>query len=44
MLRGNHEVRSLQKHYSYLKECVIKYGEEYGLKIFELSNRIFDKL
>ena len=44
MMRGNHEVRSLQKHYSYLKECIIKYGEEYGLKIFELTNRIFDRL
>ena len=44
MLRGNHEVRSLQKHYSYYRECIAKYGETYGLKIFELSNRIFDRL
>lgn len=44
MLRGNHEVRNLQKHYSYYNECIRKYGELYGLKIWELTNRLFDKL
>ncbi len=44
MLRGNHEERTTQKHYSYLKECVQKYGEEMGLKVWELTNRIYDQL
>lgn len=44
MLRGNHEVRSLNARYSYKKECIIKYGEAFGLKIWELTNRVFDRL
>ena len=44
MLRGNHEVRTLQTYYTYKRECVTKYGEEYGIKIWELTNKIFDKL
>lgn len=44
LLRGNHEVRLLQSHYTYKRECMIKYGEIMGLKIWELTNRIFDKL
>lgn len=44
MLRGNHEVRSLQSHYTYKRECISKYGEMFGLKVWELTNRIFDKL
>lgn len=44
MLRGNHEVRSLQIFYSYKKECLRKYGETMGEKIWEITNQIFDKL
>lgn len=44
MLRGNHEVRLLQAHYSYKKECVLKYGEILGLKVWELTNKIYDRL
>ncbi|KAJ6217501.1 hypothetical protein RDWZM_008658 [Blomia tropicalis] len=44
LLRGNHEVRTLQTHYTYQRECRSKYGEEFGLKLWELTNRIFDKL
>lgn len=44
MLRGNHEVRNLQAHYTYKKECVMKYGEQMGLKVWELTNRVYDKL
>lgn len=44
MLRGNHEVRSLQAYYTYKRECVLKYNEEFGIKIWELTNKIFDKL
>ena len=44
MLRGNHEVRILQAAYTYKQECCTKYGEDYGLKIWEATNRVFDKL
>lgn len=30
--------------YTYKRECVIKYGEEFGIKIWEVTNQIFDKL
>lgn len=33
LLRGNHEVRSLQMHYTYQAECIFKYGEILGLKV-----------
>ncbi|OTF74141.1 hypothetical protein BLA29_002612, partial [Euroglyphus maynei] len=44
LLRGNHEVRPLQAHYSYRAECLTKYGDEIGGKIWELTNRLFDRL
>ncbi|KAF7491171.1 Serine/threonine-protein phosphatase BSL1 [Sarcoptes scabiei] len=44
MLRGNHEVRPLQAHYSYRMECLNKYGEDFGIKIWDLTNRLFDRL
>lgn len=44
LLRGNHEVRALQTNYTYKKECTSKYGQNFGLKIWELTNRLFDKL
>ncbi|CAG2166359.1 unnamed protein product [Oppiella nova] len=44
MLRGNHEVRDLQIHYSYQRECIRKYGEDFGKKVFEMTNRVFDRL
>lgn len=44
MLRGNHEVRSLQRRYSYRKECLFKYGEEMGEEIWEAMNVMFDRL
>ncbi|KAI2800517.1 hypothetical protein BLOT_011903 [Blomia tropicalis] len=44
MLRGNHEVRDLQIRYSYLDECLQKYGKDYGQKIWEMTNSVFDRL
>ena len=44
LLRGNHEVRSIQRHYSYYQECLFKYGEVIGLKVWHLTNKIFDRL
>ena len=44
MLRGNHEIRAIQSTYSYHRECLSKYGDEVGEKIWQLTNRIFDTL
>ncbi|XP_054159498.1 uncharacterized protein LOC128957716 [Oppia nitens] len=44
MLRGNHEVRELQRHYTYYRECCRKYGDSLGSKVFEMTNRVFDRL
>ncbi|KAJ6222672.1 hypothetical protein RDWZM_001217 [Blomia tropicalis] len=44
LLRGNHETRQLQCHYTYRNECLKKYGNEYGERVWQLTNRIFDLL
>lgn len=44
LLRGNHEVRSVQKTYSYEGELIAKYGKRLGPIFFELSNRVFDRI
>nr|XP_027201910.1 uncharacterized protein LOC113795879 isoform X1 [Dermatophagoides pteronyssinus] len=44
LLRGNHEVRSLQTYYTYKNECLRKYGKIYGEYIWESTNKVFDKL
>jgi hypothetical protein len=44
ILRGNHEVRDLQISYTYKKECVSKYGHTLGPKVWEMTNRVFDRL
>lgn len=44
LLRGNHEVRSLQEKYSYKKECLQKYGSDLGERIWQLTNELFDLL
>ena len=44
LLRGNHEVRNLQEKYSYKRECLQKYGLDIGVKIWQLTNKIFDLL
>ena len=44
LLRGNHEVRQLQMNYTYKTECLTKYGNEFGNKIWDVTNALFDKL
>lgn len=44
LLRGNHEIRSLQEKYSYKRECIMKYGPETGDAIWQLTNELFDLL
>lgn len=44
LLRGNHEIRSIQIKYSFQKELIKKYGQTNGQKIFDLYNNVFDRL
>lgn len=44
LLRGNHEVREIQIKYTYKRECILKYDERIGNKVFELTNDLFDKM
>ena len=43
LLRGNHEVRDIQIKYTYKRECMMKYDEVYGQRIWDLTNKIFDR-
>ncbi|UXI16473.1 tRNA dimethylallyltransferase [Sarcoptes scabiei] len=41
LLRGNHEIRSIQRSFTFEKECSEKYGR-FGPNIFETFNQVFD--
>lgn len=44
LLRGNHEIRQIQRNFTFEKECIDKYGKVAGLAIFEKFNSAFDFL
>lgn len=44
LLRGNHEVKHIQMKYTFQKEMTKKYGKDYGIKLFEWVNAVFDRL
>ncbi|RWS20653.1 serine/threonine protein phosphatase-like protein 6 [Leptotrombidium deliense] len=44
LCRGNHEVRSIQKCFTFYKECFTKYGNRVGPVVFEACNRAFDRM
>ncbi|XP_033747393.1 uncharacterized protein LOC117332550 [Pecten maximus] len=42
LLRGNHELRSVQEMFSFKSECLSKFGDSIGLQIWEAVNDCFD--
>ncbi|XP_060801194.1 uncharacterized protein LOC106132186 [Amyelois transitella] len=44
LVRGNHETRDIQKMFTFYNECVAKYGDQEGVKIWNAINMVFDAL
>ncbi|KAJ8726686.1 hypothetical protein PYW07_001384 [Mythimna separata] len=44
LIRGNHEIRDIQKMFTFYSECINKYGEIEGMKIWNAINNVFDCL
>ena len=44
LLRGNHEIRSIQRQYTFHAECRAKFGDVLGEQIWEEVNDVFDHL
>ncbi|XP_063838957.1 uncharacterized protein LOC135088008 [Ostrinia nubilalis] len=44
LVRGNHETRDIQKMFTFYNECISKYGETEGPKIWNAINHVFDVL
>ncbi|KAJ2953956.1 hypothetical protein O0L34_g1593 [Tuta absoluta] len=44
MIRGNHETRDIQRMFTFHTECVQKYGDAEGSKIWNAINNVFDVL
>ncbi|XP_059143414.1 uncharacterized protein LOC131930805 [Physella acuta] len=42
MLRGNHELRSVQEMFHFKAECLEKFGDTMGLQIWDAVNECFD--
>ena len=44
LLRGCHELKDFQKQHKFQKECLNKYGQQTGLKVWQSINDVFDQL
>ncbi|XP_063376700.1 uncharacterized protein LOC134664060 [Cydia fagiglandana] len=44
LIRGNHETRDIQKMFTFHAECLTKYGEVEGTRVWSAINNVFDAL
>ncbi|XP_047987748.1 uncharacterized protein LOC125227465 [Leguminivora glycinivorella] len=44
LIRGNHETRDIQKMFTFYTECITKYGEVEGGRVWSAINHVFDAL
>ncbi|XP_063676344.1 uncharacterized protein LOC134812734 [Bolinopsis microptera] len=44
LIRGNHEVRNIQQMFTFKSECLSKFGDVMGEKVWEAVNKCFDAL
>ncbi|GAB6030244.1 hypothetical protein CHUAL_005921 [Chamberlinius hualienensis] len=44
LLRGNHEVRNIQKDHTFYRECLFKLGNQLGEQVWETINQCFDTM
>lgn len=42
LLRGNHELRSVQEMFHFKSECLEKFGDEIGIQVWDAVNDCFD--
>lgn len=44
LVRGNHEIREIQKLFTFREECIQKFGDKLGRQMWESINDVFDYL
>eukprot|EP00795_Rhopilema_esculentum_P015161 gene15161-6353_t len=44
LIRGNHEIRGIQRMHTFYGECISKFGATFGPKVWEAVNSCFDCL
>ena len=44
LIRGNHEIRAVNCQYTFIKECLTKFGNDHGRRIYDRLNICFESL